>query len=74
MAMLKITEALHRASAFFSFIIGLGISALLFHRNYGVIRTLALPVSETTDKVVKVDGKCYRYRAEDATCEILSST
>ena len=72
--MLKITEALHRAGPFFSFIIGLGISALLFHRNFGVVRTLALPVSETIDKVVKVDGKCYRYRAEDATCEILSST
>ncbi len=74
MIALKITEALRRAAPFFSFIIGLGISALLFHRNYGVIRTLALPLSDTTNKVVKVDGKCYRYRAEDATCEILSST
>ena len=68
--MLNISRAIERASPFFSFVIGLGVSALLFHRAYGVKRTLALPVDELQDKVVKVDGKCYRYRVEDATCQM----
>lgn len=68
--MLDISRAIQRASPFFSFIIGLGVSALLFHRAYGVKRTLAVPVEELQDKIVKVDGKCYRYRVEDATCQM----
>jgi hypothetical protein len=71
--MINITAALKRAAAFFSFIIGLGISVLLFHRDYSVIKTLGLPLPEITNRVVKVDGKCYRYRVEDASCEITSS-
>lgn len=67
--MINLLESIKRASPFFSFIIGLGISVLLFHRNYASIRTLALPLKETTDKVVKSDGKCWRYRVEDASCE-----
>lgn len=68
--MLNISRSIERASKFFSFVIGLGISALLFHRAYGVRRTLALPANELQDKIVKVDGKCYRYRVEDATCQM----
>ena len=68
--MLDISRAIQRASPFFSFIIGLGVSALLFHRAYGIKRTLAVPVDELQDKIVKVDGKCYRYRVEDATCQM----
>lgn len=72
MAVIKITEALNRGGPFFSFIIGLGISVLLFHRKYAVVRTLALPITDVVDKVVRSDGTCYRYRVEDATCEISS--
>jgi hypothetical protein len=71
---LKFAEAFERASPFFSFVIGLGISVLLFHRNFETIRRLALPLKDVTDRVVQVDGKCYRYRVEDARCEIPSST
>lgn len=67
--MLNITAAIERASPFFSFIIGLGIAALLFHRKYESVRKLGIPIQEATEKVVKVDGKCYRYRVEDATCQ-----
>lgn len=70
--MLDITKALERAGPFFSFVIGLGLSVLLFHRNYATYRTLALPLLEIESKTVKVDGKCYKYRVEDATCEIPS--
>ena len=65
----RIAQALHRAAPFFSFVIGLGLSALLFHRNFTTIRTAAMPLKDIVDRVVKVDGKCVRYRVEDATCE-----
>jgi hypothetical protein len=71
--MLDFTKAIERASPFFSFIIGLGISALLFHRNYDTQRVLGVPLEDVNTKTVKVDGKCYKYRVEDANCEIPSS-
>jgi hypothetical protein len=71
--MIDITRALTRAAPFFSFVIGLGISVLLFHRNYDSLRALALPLSEFEGKISKADGKCYRYRVEDASCEIPST-
>jgi hypothetical protein len=47
---------------------------LLFHRNFLVMKTPALPLNDILDRTVKVDGKCYKYRVEDATCEFLSSS
>jgi hypothetical protein len=70
--MIDITRAIQRASPFFSFVIGLGISVLLFHRNYASQRMLGIPLDDVSTKTVKVDGKCYKYRVEDATCEIPS--
>lgn len=67
-------EVFKRSAPFFSFVIGLGISVLLFHRDFLSIKALAMPVKDITDKVVKVDGKCVRYRVEDATCEFLSTS
>lgn len=67
--MIHFAQAIERGSPFFSFIIGLGIAAILFHRNYSTVLTLGVPVKDAVDKVVKIDGKCYRYRAEDASCE-----
>ena len=67
--MVNITHAIERAKPFFSFVIGLGLADLLFHRNYFTIHTLALPLETIRDKINRVDGKCYRYRVEDATCE-----
>lgn len=56
-----------------SFIIGLGVAIMLFHKPFKFKKTLSLPVDEIHDQTVKVDGKCYRYTAEDSQCEILSS-
>jgi len=67
--MLNIVKAIERASPFFSFIIGLGLAVILFHRNYSTVLTLGIPLQDATDKVVKNNGKCYRYRVEDANCE-----
>jgi hypothetical protein len=70
---LNISRMIERSSAFFSFIIGLGVAALLFHRKFNIRKTLAMPLEEVESKTVKSDGKCYKYRVEDATCEIVSS-
>lgn len=70
----RVANALHKAGAFFSFIIGLGLSVLIFHRDFSSIRVPALPLNEITDKTVKVDGKCFQYRVEDASCETSSFT
>ena len=70
--MVPIAQALERGAPFFSFIIGLGLSVVLFHRNYNVMKEVALPLQEATSRIVKADGKCYRYRVEDATCENVS--
>ena len=70
---MRIIDALERGAPFFSFLIGLGIAVIVFHRNYATVRTLGLPLKDTLDKVVKVDGKCYRYRVEDASCENAST-
>jgi len=71
--MLHILEAIKKGSSFFSFIIGLGIAVILFHRNFTTVRTLGMPLKDTMDKIVKVDGKCYRYRVEDSNCENVSN-
>lgn len=65
----RIANALHRAAPFFSFVIGLGIAALLFHRDFLTIKVPAIPLPDIQDKVVRVDGRCYKYRVEDADCE-----
>jgi hypothetical protein len=67
--MVRILDALERGSPFFSFVIGLGLAAILFHRKYDSILTLAVPLTEATERVVRADGKCFRYRVEDAQCE-----
>lgn len=56
-----------------SFIVGMGIAVIMFHKPYQSRATLSLPVNEIEGKIVKVDGKCFKYHAEDAQCEILPS-
>ena len=71
--MLNITSASERAKPFFSFIVGLGLAALLFHRDFVTHYILALPLEEIRTKTNRVNGKCYRYRVEDAACEKMPS-
>lgn len=67
--MVHLVDVINRASPFFSFVIGLGLAAILFHRKYESVLTLAVPIEEATNRIVKADGKCFRYRVEDASCE-----
>jgi len=58
---------------FFAFIIGFGLVVMALHRPIATERVLAISPSEFEGKEVKADGKCYKYRVEDAACEIASS-
>jgi hypothetical protein len=58
---------------FFAFIIGFGIVVMLFRRPIDSQKVLAISPGEFEGKEVKADGKCYKYRVEDASCQITSS-
>jgi hypothetical protein len=62
-----------KSQTFFSFLIGLGLTVMLFHRPVFGERVLALPPSEFDGRTVKYNGKCVVYRVEDAPCEITST-
>jgi hypothetical protein len=46
---------------------------MLFHKPIQERKTLSLPVEDVVKEIVSIDGKCYQYTAQDATCEIPSS-
>jgi hypothetical protein len=56
-----------------SFIVGLGVAILMFHKPYKTVPRLSLDVNEVEGKDIKIGEKCFQYHAEDAQCEILSS-
>lgn len=53
---------------FFSIVIGIGLAVLMFHRPQKQVEISAVSPSEINGNVVRVDGKCYRFRIEDASC------
>ncbi|NDB84352.1 MAG: hypothetical protein EB127_16845 [Alphaproteobacteria bacterium] len=57
----------------FAFIIGFGIVVMLLHHPISSQKVLALSPAEFENREVKADGKCYKYRVEDASCQITSS-
>lgn len=67
------SKVLEKGSAFFSFLIGFGIAVMLFHRPFTVEPILAVPIEELHNAVAQHDGKCYRYRVEDASCQFPST-
>lgn len=56
-----------------SFIIGLGVAVMLFHKPFTGRRTLAIPLADIEGQTISHGGKCYKYHAEDSQCEILPS-
>lgn len=68
---IQITKLLHdpRSSKVLSFLVGMGIVVLLFHKPLELQKTLALSVEEIEGRVVPNGGKCYSYVAEDCPCE-----
>lgn len=58
------------AEPLMSFIIGLGVAIMLFHKPFQTRSMLAMPVGDIEGKVISFGKKCYTYHAEDARCEI----
>lgn len=59
-----------RSIPFFSFLLGLGLTIMLFHKPFQTRNTLALPLNEVQNQIVKIGEKCFKYVAEDVQCEI----
>jgi len=56
-----------------SFIVGFGLAILIFHKPFDTYLTLGVSVKDVEEHTIRHDGKCYKYRAEDAPCEISDS-
>lgn len=54
-------------SLLFSFVIGLGLAVLLFHRSRKEYIVSAVDVDTLHNTIANKDGKCYRYRVVDAS-------
>jgi hypothetical protein len=69
--MIQISKLLNnpQSSKVLSFLIGMGVAGLLFHKPLSFEKTLALSVEEIEGRVVPNGGKCYSYVAEDCPCE-----
>jgi hypothetical protein len=69
--MIQISKLLNnpQSSKVLSFLIGMGVVVLLFHKPLSFEKTLALSVEEIEGRVVPNGGKCYSYVAEDCPCE-----
>lgn len=62
-----------KAAPLLSFIIGLGVIVMLFHRPFVTNAVLSVPLSDIEGKVVRQGNKCFEYHAEDSQCEISAS-
>jgi hypothetical protein len=61
-----------KAVPFLSFLIGMGVTIMLFHRPIPVRQALSVPAGEIEGRVVRSGDKCIKYVAEDAECELPS--
>jgi hypothetical protein len=59
-----------KAVPFLSFLIGLGVTIMFFHRPIPVRQSLSVPPGEIEGRVVRYGDKCIKYVAEDAECEL----
>lgn len=73
--LLKIFEMFRseKAGPVLSFIIGLGVTVLFFHKPFQYKYKLQSSVSDYVNKPVKFGNKCYVYTAEDTECDLPSS-
>lgn len=68
--MIDFAKLLHdkKGIALLSFLIGLGVVILFFHKPYTSGQFLSIPVSHVEGKIVRHGEKCYTYMAEDCLC------
>jgi hypothetical protein len=61
-----------QASAFLSFLIGLGVAILFFHKPFQYKQRLSLPVHQIEGKHIRHGDKCYSYYTEDTLCPLVN--
>lgn len=68
--MIGITRILRdkKTSGFFSFIIGMGVVVLMFHKPFAYSQYLSIPIADIEGKRIKNGDKCYTYVSEDVKC------
>jgi len=54
----------------FWFLIGFGITILLFHRPIPTEYILPVDPQKINNQQIKFDGKCFLYRVEDVSCKL----
>ena len=71
----QISKLLHNPQSIrvLSFLVGFGLAVLLCHKPIRTHLALGVEVTDVEEHVIKTDGKCYKYRAEDAKCEVSDS-
>ena len=57
--MIDIGKGLRNSAGFLSFLIGMGLMILIFHKPYDYKHVLGTSVSNIENKVVKHGGKCF---------------
>lgn len=64
-----IREIIHKpeANAIFSFVVGVGVAVLLFHRARKEFVVSAIEIDKLANAVTNINGKCYRFRVTDAS-------
>lgn len=72
--MIHITKLIHseKSVPVFSFLIGMGLMVLFFHKPYAKYQSLTIPVSKIEGKTVRVGEKCYSYTAKDSLCPLVN--
>jgi len=59
-----------KAAPLLSFIIGLGVTIMFFHRPIPIRHALSVPPTDIEGRVVRHGDKCIKYVAEDTECEL----
>jgi len=62
-----------RSAPLLSFIIGVGVAIMLFHRPIVKRLMLSMPLGDVEGSVVRAGDKCFKYHAEDSACELSAS-
>ena len=75
MMMIQISKLLRNPQSIkvLSFLVGFGLMVLVFHKPISSVLALGAPVADIEGQIVKQEGKCYAYHAEDVQCEISPS-
>ena len=71
----QISKLLHNPNSIrvLSVLVGFGLAVLICHKPIRTHLALGVEVTDVEEHVIKTDGKCYKYRAEDAKCEVSHS-